>query len=121
MGVVKFASVMVVTAATLEDQPYWFGSLVATLEEQRRLDVIGPFHGPPSPRDETRCWCSDGDCRRHADLTEDERAAVAALHASDIEVGDESGPFYAGQAEEVMLVLRRAGFTVTRVAAGSQP
>mgnify|MGYP001577506463 FL=1 len=55
-------------------------------------------------------------CYRHANLSDVERAAAQALYDDpDIEVGSEGiGGFYAGQAEETILVLRRAGFRISR-------
>lgn len=53
------------------------------------------------------------DCERHTILTYPELEAARRLYESPIEVGHEGiGGFAAGQAEEVILALRIAGFPV---------
>ena len=106
MTVEKVVAWMPMTDAMIEDQALGAWAIYA---------LTHPMHGPPAPRDPMECRCGYGlDCLRHSTLTEDELAAVAALHEADIEVGEAGGGFFAGQAEEVMLVLRQAGFRVTR-------
>lgn len=76
-------------------------------QAEERLRLYGP-----------ECECGSADsCPRHSVLTEVERAAANALHADErISVGNEGTGFYAGQAEDVILSLRRAGFEVVRAA-----
>ena len=102
MTIEKVVAWLPMTDAMIEDQALGAWAIYA---------LTHPPQGPPAPRDPMQCRCGYGpDCLRHSTLTEDELAAVAVLYGADI--GDDG--FYAGQAEEVMLVLRQAGFRVTR-------
>jgi len=117
MTVEKLVAWMPMTDAMIEDQALgdWVRQELV-LGDWVFQALADSLQGPPAPRDPMECRCGFGpDCLRHSTLTDDELAAAAVLHGSDITVGEEGlGGFYAGQAEEVMLVLRQAGFSVTR-------
>ena len=83
------------------------------------------IHQPPVSGEviEPRCTCGSWPawCERHV-LTDVERAAVEVLWEKCDNIGrDGYGGFYAGQAEEVILVLRQAGFRMTRVVETASP